>query len=415
MEAHASLPGYRRQWGISPRTRYQLGECDALVSAIRSAPILPAEQKRLLDAALARGARATTTIRGNPLRPDELTEAPASPGPPPDEQPLAVEVRNAASTAYRLLTEAATTDPTAVDTPLLLRAHHGIGDGLGEHFAATPGHFRNARPATGQSAPRAGEVRELVDGLFSWLDREFPYSHSGGDFGGAVVRALVTHVYLLWIRPFDDGNGRAARMIESCVLVSAGAPAITSQILTCFYHQTRAEYRRQLETAGRDRSPTPFIAYAAEGLRDGLCETLEEVQLAHLRGAWRGFVFDTFDGQPHRKRTVFLRRRDLMLAFPLRGTFEIDQVAVLDTRIAGRYGQLSQRTLRRDLAFLVRIGLLAQGEDGFSANTEALRPLAKQPLRPPSVSKIGRERSRGRGVAAPVRHHSRPPGQGERG
>lgn len=341
MEAHASLPGYRRQWGISPRTRYQLGECHALVAAIRSAPILPEVQQRLLDAALAQGA--------------------------------------GAATAYRLLTEATTGDPATVDAALLLRVHRGIGDGFGEHFEATPGHFRSGQPATGQPAPRADKLPDLVDGLFTWLDREFPEIRAEGDFGSAVVRALVTHVYLLWIRPFDDGNGRAARMLESFVLMSAGAPAITSQILTRFYHETRAEYWRQLELAARDRSPTPFIAYAVEGLRDGLRETLEAVRHAHLRSAWRGFVFDTFDGQPHRKRTVFLRRRDLMLALPLSGTFEIDQVAELDTNIARRYGNLSQRTLRRDLAFLVRIGLLTEGEGGFSANTGALRPLARQP------------------------------------
>ena len=341
LEAHASLPGYRRQWGISPKTRYQLGECDALVTAIRSTPILPEVQQRLLDAALAQGARA--------------------------------------STAYRLLNAAATGDPAAVDAAFLRKVHHGIGEGLGEHFEATPGHFRSGQPATGHPAPRADQVPELVDGLFAWLDREFPETRAGGDFGSAVVRALVTHVYLLWIRPFDDGNGRAARMIESFVLMSAGAPAITSQILIRFYHETRAEYLRHLELAARDRSPTPFIAYAVEGLRDGLRETLDAVQRAHFRRAWRGFVFDTFDGQPHRKRTVFLRRRDLMLAFPLEGTCEIDQVAALDTSIAHRYGQLSERTLRRDLAFLVRIGLLTEGEDGFSANTGALRPLARQP------------------------------------
>ncbi len=341
MEAHASLPGYRRQWGISPRTRYQLGECDALVAAIRAAPVLPEEQQRLLDAALARGSHAAT--------------------------------------AYRLMTEAASGDPAVVDASLLLRVHREIGDALGESFEATCGHFRSGQPATGQPAPRAGAVPELVDGLFAWLDREFPETRAGGDFGKAVVRALVTHVYLLWIRPFDDGNGRAARMVESFVLVSAGAPVTTSQILTRFYDGTRAEYQRQLEAAARDRSPTPFIAYAVQGLRDGLRETLGAVQRAQLRVAWRGFVFDTFDRQPHRKRTVFLRRRDLILAFPLKGTFEIDRVAVLDAGTARRYGKLSQRTLRRDLAFLVRIGLLSEGEGGFSANTGALRPLARQP------------------------------------
>jgi transposase len=47
--------------------------------------------------------------------------------------------------------------------------------------------------------------------------------------------------------------------------------------------------------------------------------------------------------------------------------------------VARRYGGLSERTLRRDLAFLVRTGLLTEEEGAFSANAGALRPLAKQP------------------------------------
>ncbi len=379
MEAHTSLPGYRRQWSISPKTRYQLGECDALVEAIRSTPILPDDQGRLLDATLARGAHATTVIRGNLLLPDEVSELLAAKRPSPDEHPHAAEVRNAAATAYRLLNDASTADPTAVDAALLRTVHRGIGDGLEEHFAATPGQFRSGRPSSGQHAPRPDRVPQLVDGLFTWLDREFQEPAAGSDFGQAVIRAVVTHLYLLWIVPFDDGNGRTARLLESRTLIAAGVPAIASQILTCFYHETHAEYFRQLELAARDRSPTSFIAYAVAGLRDGLRATLEEVQRTHFRNVWRGFVFDTFDDQPHRKRTVFLRRRELMLAFPPEGTFKIDRVALLDTRIAHRYGGLSERTLRRDLAFLVRIGLLTEGEDGFSANGAALRPLAKQP------------------------------------
>lgn len=379
MDAHTSLPGYRRQWSISPKTRYQLGECDALVAAIRSTPILPEDQRRLLDASLARGAHATTAIRGNLLLPDEVSELLAAERPSPEEHPHAAEVRNAAATAYRLMNDASTPDPTGVDAALLRTVHRGIGDGLEEHFSATPGHFRSGPPPAGQHAPRPDRVPQLVDGLFAWLDREFQESGAGSDFGRAVIRAVVTHLYLLWIVPFDDGNGRAARLLESRTLIAAGVPAIASQVLTCFYHETHAEYFRQLELAARDRSPTSFIAYAVDGLRDGLRATLEEVQSAHFRNVWRGFVFDTFDRQPHRKRTVFLRRRELMLAFPPEGTFEIDRVAVLDTRIARRYGGLSERTLRRDLVFLVRIGLLTEGEDGFSANTAALRPLAKQP------------------------------------
>ncbi len=379
LEAHATLPGYRRQWGISPKTRYQLGECDALAAAIRSTPILPEEQQRLLDSALVLGAHATTAIRGNPLLPGEVSEVVASGRPPPGEHPLATEVRNAAATAYRLMNESASGDPAALDASLLLEVHRGIGDGLEEHFDAIPGQFRSGPATGGQPAPRAAQVPELVDGLLSWLDREFRDTGPGGEFGGAVIRAVVTHVYLLWIHPFGDGNGRVARMIESRVLMSAGAPAIASQILTCFYHETHARYLRHLEIAARDRSPTSFIAYAAEGLRDGLRDTLAEVQRAHLRNVWRGFVFDAFYRQPYRKRSVHLRRRQLMLAFPPGETFGLGQVAALDTHIAILYGRLSERTLRRDLAFLLRTGLLNEADGGFSANTGALRALAKQP------------------------------------
>lgn len=381
MEPLTSLPGYRRQWSISPKTRHELGECDALVAAIRSTPILPDEQKRLLDRALTRGAHATTAIGGNLLLPDEVSEVLASERPPADEHPLAAEVRNAATAAYRLLNEASTRDPAIVDAALLRAVHRGIGSGLDEHFGATPGRFRSARATAGRHAPRPEQIPVLVDELFAWLDREFREPGAGSDFGRAVVRAVVTHLYLLWIVPFDDGNGRTARMIESHILFSAGVPAIASLALTCFYHETHAEYRRQLDIAARDRSPTSFVAYAVEGLRDSLRDTLEQVQGAHFHAVWRGFVFDTFDGQPHRKRTVFLRRRELMLAFPTEGRFEIDQVAVLDTRMARRYGGLSERTLRRDLSFLVGIGLITEAEGGFSANTAALRPRARQPSR----------------------------------
>ena len=146
------------------------------------------------------------------------------------------------------------------------------------------------------------------------------------------MRAAVTHVYVLWIRPFGDGNGRAARALESYVLMSSGTPVIASQILTCFYRETRGEYLRQLRLATADRSLTSFIAYAAEGLRDGLVETLGAVRRIQFESAWREFVYDRFDAHPQRKRSVLRRRRELMLAFPLDTRLAVDEVALLIRR-----------------------------------------------------------------------------------
>lgn len=375
MEAPPTRPRYRRHWSVSPRTRYQLGECDALVTAIRSSPMPPEAHRQQLSAAIRGAALATTAIGGNPLTADEVADALASEHPIPGEHHFVTEVRNAADAILMLVNETIRRAPAPVDATLLLRLHGRIGAGLGEHLDATPGRLRSGEARAAYSAPRADEVPSLLDGLFGWLDREFPRTAPGGDFGDAVVRAVVTHVYVLWIRPFGDGNGRAARALESYILMYSGTPAIASQILTRHYQETRGEYLRQLRLATSDRSLTSFIAYAAEGLRDGLVDTLDEVRRIQFDSAWREFVYDRFDAHPQRKRSVLRRRRELMLAFPLEKRLEVDEVALLDPEIAQRYGGLSERTLRRDLAFLAQIGLVVEADRGFAANTAALRPL----------------------------------------
>lgn len=375
MEAPPTQPRYRRHWSISPRTRYQLGECDALVTALRSSPIPPEAHQRLLSAAIRDGSLATAAIGGNPLSADEVAEALATDDPVSGEHNSVTEVRSAADALGMLVDEVAGGAPAPVDATLLLRLHGRIGAGLGEHLDATPGRLRSGEAGAAYSAPRADDVPGLLDGLFGWLEREFARTAPGGEFGDAIVRAVVTHVYVLWIRPFGDGNGRAARALESYVLMSSGMPAIASQVLTRFYGETRGDYLRQLRLATADRSLTSFIAYAADGLRDGLAATLEAVRRVQFESAWREFVYDRFDRHAHRKRTVFRRRRGLMLAFPLEGRLELEEAGLLDPEIAQVYGRLSGRTLRRDVAFLVRIGLVDEAEGGFSANTGALEPL----------------------------------------
>jgi len=48
-------------------------------------------------------------------------------------------------------------------------------------------------------------------------------------------QAIVTHVYLKWIHPFGDGNGRTGRLLEFYILLRAGLPNIVSHVLSNFY------------------------------------------------------------------------------------------------------------------------------------------------------------------------------------
>lgn len=362
MNARQSRTRYRRHWGISPRTRYQLGQCAELAAAIRAAPLPPETGRRLVDAALARGALATTAMEG---------------GPPAEPEACAQEVTNVTHATVALLDEIAAGEIGTVDADLLRRVHAMVGDGLGERLAATPGRFRTGSAGGTYTAPRADEVAGLVDGVFAWLHREF--SDGTRDFGRAVVRAVVTHVYVLWIRPFGDGNGRTARLLETCVLAAAGNPVIASQLLTEFYAETRDDYLRQLERASRDRSLTSFIAYAVEGLRDRLRTTFDTVNSAQFDAAWRSHVLDRFSARDYRKKSVFRRRRDLILAIPIDTMFTTADLVQLDPDLSNRYAGLSARTLRRDLAVLVDEGLLVESGGAYRPNTDALRTTALPP------------------------------------
>ena len=317
---------------------------------------------------------ATTAIEGGPLDADEVGRVMAGRRLPPSRNYQATEVMNVVNATTTLLDEVGAGRAAPVTAELLLRVHGLVGEGLDDRLDAVPGRFRTKGGSGQYSAPRADDVPGLVDGVLGWLSQEFRGAGGADDFGRAVIRALVTHVYVLWIRPFGDGNGRTARLLESYILATAGSPSLASHILTGFYNDTRREYFRQLDLASRDRSLTSFIAYGVEGLRDGLQDAFELVSRTHFEVAWRGFVLESFTEEEHRKRTVFIRRRELILAFPLEGSLDIDDVALLGTEMARRYGALSRRTLRRDLTVLVEAGLLTVGEDGtYSANTDALR------------------------------------------
>ncbi len=40
----------------------------------------------------------------------------------------------------------------------------------------------------------------------------------------AIIKAVLAHVYIAWIHPFGNGNGRTARLIEFHLLMSGGMP-----------------------------------------------------------------------------------------------------------------------------------------------------------------------------------------------
>ncbi len=368
---------FRRQWELSPDVRYQLGQCDAIIRAIRETPLSPDHGRELRIVALKKGAQATTAIEGNTLTDEEVSRVAAGESLPPSKEYQEREVRNVIDAMNGILADVVEDELIPPVSPgLMLSFHKRIGSELGEHFDAIPGQFRTDERSVGPyKCPRAADVRPLVDLFCEWHQRELASRHDSATFADTVIQAIVTHVYVEWIHPFGDGNGRTGRLLEFYLLLRAGNPDIASHILSNFYNETRPAYYRQLHQANKNRDLGEFIAYAVEGYRDGLLEILKRIQGIQFRIAWRTLVHERFAKQGYRKKGVFKRRRDLMLHFPLDKTVPIEIVPLHSIDLARKYSALTSTTLLRDVKILVDMGLVVpdQSARGYRANTDLLR------------------------------------------
>ena len=66
-----------------------------------------------------------------------------------------------------------------------------------------------------------------------------------GEQSIAILRAITAHLYLIWIHPFGDGNGRLARLVEFTILLKSGIPSIAAHLLSNHYNATAEQNCQQ--------------------------------------------------------------------------------------------------------------------------------------------------------------------------
>ena len=367
---------FRRGWELTEPSAYMLGECHALVRALTDIPLKPENRQRLLMLSLIKGAQATTAIEGNTLSEDEITKLQEGWRLPPSKEYLQIEVKNILEAFNTLLHEIVDEDKVEKITPELIKKfHYMIGKDLGGHFDAIPGRFRTDRRCVGPYlAPEHDYVPELIEKLCEWVSKEFHY-HEGQNFKTAVIQAIVTHVYIEWIHPFGDGNGRTGRLLEFYILLRAGLPNIVSHILSNFYNLTRPEYYRQLEKARQKKDLTEFIQYALQGFRDGLEENLNIIQESQFSIFWQHYIYEIFAELKYTKSIVFKRKRALILQMPINKYFTADELLEITPDVAKRYATVGKPTLARDLKELQELNLIRKDGRKYIANSIILKSM----------------------------------------
>lgn len=356
-----------------------LGEAKSKSAHIARTLLHPHRSHELMQVFLTKGVLATTAIEGNTLSEDQVRGVIENRVDlPPSKRYLAQEIRNVIG-AYNEVVSAVLDDPQAELTPELFKRWNALilGD-LDVEEGVQPGEFRTGSVVVGNyRAPSARDVAFLMQRLCDWLngdDFKAPGQRPELYAALVIIKAIVAHLYLVWIHPFGDGNGRTARLLELQLLLAAGFPTPATQLLSNHYNQTRSEYYRQLNAAGRTGDPLPFLTYALRGFVDGLAEQLDLIFAWQREDRWEQYVYQQFG----ELRTEADRRR-------LRLVLEVSRAARdrgepvsradmrwLTPRLAMAYSNKTDKTLTRDLKEIGKLGLLARDRRGYQPNESVL-------------------------------------------
>jgi Fic family protein len=366
---------FQPRWDTSGPIANLLGQCYAYIQAINKTPIRPDYLQQMLKVFLNRGALATTAIEGNTLSESDLELIQGGKNLPPSKKYLQQEVENILAAFNTIFEETLEEQARVVISPNLIKKFHAmVGKDLDGAFAASPGVFRTSNVIVGSQyrPPSFPQVEEMIQKLCSWLKNQFHYN-AGQQFDDAIIQAVVTHVYIAWIHPFGDGNGRTARLLEFYLLARAGVPKIASHILSNHYNDTRGDYYRRLQEATETGSLTHFLHYALQGFRDGLEGVLEIIHTDQIDLIWNNYVHDTIDGHEEIK-TKKIQERIRQLACHIGSKFLTrEEILLSHPKIARHYSGLSSLTLQRDLETLVRLDLLVQEKKRYRTHKELLQ------------------------------------------
>jgi Fic family protein len=225
-------------------------------------PLDPVHRDWLRQRAWVRTVHGTTRIEGNTLSDlevEQLLEGAAGRTLPRKD---ALEVLGTRS-ALELADEIARNPQVAVDQATIREIHRRVLDG--QSPLLTPGEYRRGENRVGTptgeiifTTPPSGDVPELMRALAEWLavDHGIPVP----------IRAALAHLEFVAIHPFNDGNGRTARILSRLLLIRGGYALDGLVSLDAWFDIMRSDYFAAIRASiGRSYEPgydaTPFAGF----------------------------------------------------------------------------------------------------------------------------------------------------------
>lgn len=347
----------------------QLGEARSMCENLGRIPLPPVLSHELHRVYLAKGVHGTTAIEGNTLSEEQVKQIIEKKlDLPPSMEYLQREVTNIINASEDITKRAISGDEARITLELICDFNRRVLEGLQLENDIQPGRIRERDVGVMRYiAPHWDECRQLLGRLVEWLNEWADLGQHDTD----IVRAVIAHLYLAWIHPFDDGNGRTARLLEFHIMVNAGFPTVAAHLLSNHYNQTRSQYLLELDRASKSGGDViPFLVYSVQGFADQLRQQVEYVQAEQIMLSWRDYVNWHF----HRDDSaVGHRRRDLLLALSWRPEpVKRSNIRTLAPQLEAAYREKTQKTITRDLNYLLAAGLVVERDGGYMADTDII-------------------------------------------
>tara|TARA_R110001592_G_scaffold286949_1_gene555594 strand:- start:73 stop:1275 length:1203 start_codon:yes stop_codon:yes gene_type:complete len=359
----------------TPELWLKLGEARSKCSHLAGVPLLPQVAKDLHAVFLAKGVHATTAIEGNTLSEDQVMQLLKKEEVRDGVADYAKnEVRNILDAANLMLEEIERDGPKPLTVAEIKDYNRLVLRDLVVEDHVLPGEFTPVQVGVpGYRGAPPQECPDLVQKLCDWLNGPTFAPEDQEELGLAygLIKAVMAHLYLVWIHPFGDGNGRTARLLEVRILLEAGVPSAAAHLLSNHYNHTRPEYIRQLADASRNGGNViPFIQYAVAGFVTQIRDQIETIKAQQWEVSWVNYIheqFMTLDGAASK------RRRDLVLELSKqKGFVPRREIRNLSAKVATHYAGKTARTVDRDLTEVVAMGLVERTDQGVRALKETV-------------------------------------------
>lgn len=321
-----------------------ISRIEAARAVVLRAPVAAQWESQLRHEALVRSAHHSTSIEGNPLSLEEVTdllEGREVAAHPREKREVLnyVEVLDYIDRQYQSRPHKPLTEAT------ILQLHRWVvHDILPEQES---GSYRQvpvviAMPATGEvrfRPPDWEEVPSLMADMVGWLNSDqanalMPVLHAG-----------IAHYECVRIHPFVDGNGRTARALATLILYKRGFDTRRFFALEEYYNVDRRSYYEALATADQSDDLTEWLEYFVQGI------AVEMVRLEE-----RIITLEQIVGQtlvPHTAALDLNPRQIRALEF-------LAHESELTTTLYRQWNRVSRATAQRDLGDLVSRGILQQ-------------------------------------------------------